>query len=198
MEFTSFQNKIYIFDRITKEYKGETNAPLDPVLTKNNKTPTYSCTTTSTFQKPPEVKENEIQIYDHENDSWIIKKDFRGKEYYLPTGEKLTISKIDELFPENAIFAPPPTTVTSVKYINDEWVESGLIYHGVEIKTKEDVDKVTRSLIRNLGEEKAKTEKLLAGNNECVIWDKFIEDRKLIIKEGNDFIEKNSLEDFKL
>jgi len=196
MEFTSFKNKLYSFDRVTKEYLGETIAPLDPVLTKKNGKPTYACTTTSTFQKPPEIKENEILIYDFENDSWIIKKDFRGKEYYLPNGNKIIITNIDELIPEDAILEPPPNSlITKPKYENNQWVESGLIYKGIEVKTKKDVDDITKSLIRNIGEDKAKTEKLIAGNNECEIWNKFIEARALIIKEGNDFIKENNLEE---
>lgn len=197
MKYTSFENIIYIFDNKTKEFIGESKAYIDPVATKKNGRETYSCTTTSTFQKPPTIKENEIQIYDFESDSWNIKNDFRGKEYYLPDGSKIIITKIDELIPEDAILDPPSNSlITKPKYENGQWVESGLIYKGREVKTKEDVDNITKSLIINIGEDKAKTEKLIAGNNECEIWNKFLEDRELIIKEGNDFIKENNLEDF--
>jgi hypothetical protein len=197
MQYTSFENTIYIFDIKTKEFTGESKAYRDPEESKKNNRETYTCSTNSTFQKPPEIKENEILIYDFENDSWIIKKDFRGKEYYLPNGNKIIITNIDELIPEDAILEPPPNSlITKPKYENNQWVESGLIYKGIEVKTKKDVDNITKTLIRNIGEEKAKTEKLIAGNNECEIWNKFLEDRELIIKEGNDFIKENNLEDF--
>ena len=195
MEFTSFKNKLYSFDRVTKEYLGETIAPLDPVLTKKNGKPTYACTTTSTFQKPPKVKKNEIQIYDTINDEWTIKKDFRGKEYYTEDGKKVIISNIDETIPDNVILDAPIENLIEPMYKDGKWKEKGLVYKGQIIKTQNDVNSITRSLIRNIGEEKAKTEKLLAGNKKCEIWDEFIEKRKILIEEGNTFIKDNNLEE---
>lgn len=195
MELTSFKNKIYSFDKITKEYLGESKAQLDPVLTKKNGKPTYSCTITSTFQKPPKAKKNEIQIYDSENDNWIIKKDFRGKEYYTEDGKKVIITNIDETFPNNAILDAPVDTLIEPVYKDGKWKENGVVYKGQLVKTKKDVDSITTSLIRNAGEEKAKTEKLLAGNKKCEIWDEFIEKRKILIEEGNAFIKDNNLEE---
>lgn len=195
MQYTSFENTIYIFDIKTKEFTGESKAYRDPEESKKNNRETYTCSTNSTFQKPPEIKENEIQVYDFENDSWIIKKDFRGKEYYLPNGNKIIITNIDELIPEDAILDAPVDTLIEPVYKDGKWKENGVIYRGQLVKTKKDVDSITTSLIRNAGEEKAKTEKLLAGNKKCEIWNKFIEARALIIKEGNDFIKENNLEE---
>lgn len=195
MELTSFKNKIYSFDKVTKEYLGETIAPLDPVLTKKNGKPTYACTITSTFQKPPKVKKNEIQLYDSVNDKWVIKKDFRGKEYYTEDGKKIIISNIDENIPDNAILDAPIENLIEPVYKDGKWKEKGLVYKGQIIKTKNDVNSITRSSIRNIGEEKAKTEKLLAGNKKCEIWDEFIEKRKILIEEGNTFIKDNNLEE---
>lgn len=196
MKFTSYENLMYNFNQVTKEFTGESKSYIDPVLTKQNNKPTYTCSITSTFQKPPEVKENEIQVYDFENDSWKIKKDFRGSVYYNEDGTKIIINEIDVIIPENAILDPPPENFKEPKHIDGSWKEERLTYKGIEVKTKIDVDNITKLLIRNIGEEKAKTEKLIAGNNECEIWNKFLEDRELIIKEGNDFIKENNLEDF--
>lgn len=195
MQYTSFENTIYIFDIKTKEFTGESKAYRDPEESKKNNRETYTCSTNSTFQKPPEVKENEIQVYDFENDSWIIKKDFRGKEYYLPNGNKIIITNIDELIPEDAILDAPVDTLIEPVYKDGKWKENGVIYRGQLVKTKKDVDSITTSLIRNAGEEKAKTEKLLAGNKKCEIWDEFIEKRKILIEEGNAFIKDNNLEE---
>lgn len=193
MKFTSFENKTYSFDKITKEYVGETIGVVDPILTKKNGKPTYSCTTSSTFQKPPDVKENEIQIYDFKTDSWIIKKDFRGKEYYLSNGTKIVITEIDKTFPEDAILEPPLEDLKTPEYVNNKWIETSLIYKNFNVETKEDVDRVTSSLIKSLDEEKCKTEKLLAGNNECKIWDEFVEKRNNLIEEGKEFKKTNNL-----
>lgn len=192
----SKQNKVYNFHPETKEFLFESNATLDPLETKKLGENVYIKPAFSTFIKPVKAKKNQVMVFDIENYKWISKKDFRGTEYYDKNGEKHIITNIDEIVPKDAILEPMPTNfITKPKYENGRWAESGLIYKGCEVKTKKDVDDITKSLIRNAGEEKAKTEKLLAGNKKCEIWDEFIEKRKILIEEGNTFIKDNNLEE---
>lgn len=73
------------------------------------------------------------------------------------------------------------------------WIETTFLFEGIPVKQKADVDAITAQAIANLGEQKAKTEKLLAGSGECPIWDDFIRTRAVILKQGTDFIVTNKL-----
>jgi hypothetical protein len=81
----------------------------------------------------------------------------------------------------------------SPRFKGKKWVKTALLYQEVVVQTKADVDKITAQRIADLGEDKAKTGKLLAGTSACQIWDDFISARAAILKEGDDFIATNNL-----
>lgn len=189
----SLKDIIYNFDPETKEFTCESKAYLDPLETKMAGSNIYTKPAKSTFIKPPKTKKNQVLVFDEEEEKWIIKKDFRGTEYYDVNGDKHIITNIDETVPNDAILEQPTNFITKPKYENGKWIESGLVYNGIEVKTKQDVKDIMRTIITNLGEDKAKTEKLIAGNNKCEVWDEFIKNRAIILKEGNAFIEDNLL-----
>lgn len=83
-------------------------------------------------------------------------------------------------------------TPTSI-WKNNMWVETAIFFNGILVKTKSEVDAITTQRIAALGEDKAKTEKLIAGADACPIWDDFIRTRAVILKQGEDFITANKL-----
>lgn len=189
-EYVSKKDKIYNYHVETKEYLFSSKAPIDPVETNLKGISMYARPAYSTFLKPPKTGKNEVAIF--ENNEWLVKNDYRGKEYYTEDGEKIIINKIGEVVPENAILEEPKNFIKP-KYLNGKWEETEILFHDIVVKTKKDVDVITSNLIKNCDEEKVKTEKLIAGNNPCESWDIFIEKRSKLIQEGNDFITKYDL-----
>jgi hypothetical protein len=61
----------------------------------------------------------------------------------------------------------PASGLFQPKWDGSQWVETALVYRGVVVASKADVDRITRQRIVDLGEEKAKTEKILAGSDTC-------------------------------
>jgi len=102
---------------------------------------------------------------------------------------------------QNALAAGYKKTKIEVKFVDEKgWQQiladndTSLNFLGQKVFTKADVDKITSERIAALGEDRAKTEKLLAGTKACAIWDDFITARTAILKEGDKFITANKLE----
>lgn len=66
---------IYNYDEKTKEYIGESEAPINPVATQREGHDVYMLPACSTELKPPKTKKNETVIF---NDGWCIVPDYRG------------------------------------------------------------------------------------------------------------------------
>jgi hypothetical protein len=101
---------------------------------------------------------------------------------------------------ENAVNAGFSKKDIEVKFVSEaEWAQiwadndPTLDFGGQKVRIKADVDRITAQRITDLGEQKAQTEKLLAGTEACPIWDDFIAARAVILKEGDDFIAANKL-----
>lgn len=172
-------------------FTGNSKAKLDPRATKRKGKSVYALPANATFKKPPETKENEVSVF--VNGEWVIKPDFRGQSYYTEDGIMITIDKIGDTIPSNGITTPLSRGLIKPKYENGEWKETVLLYKGNIVDNKKQVDNITKKLISELEEEKAKTEKLIAGTNECPIWDEFIKNREILLSEGRQFIEDNNL-----
>jgi hypothetical protein len=80
---------------MTKEYLGETIRQKGVLSGPAN----------STNKKPPSSKNNEIAIFNE--DEWSVVPDLRGKIYWLEDGSEITISKINEVIPPNALSEKP-------------------------------------------------------------------------------------------
>lgn len=180
---------IYNYDKITGEYIGSSKAPIDIIETEKSGKNVYIKTLYSTFTEPPKTEENEVSIFI--DDIWIITKDFRGVVYYDKTGNKYVIEKINDTLPDWAILISPPKEFTNPFYDGEKWIDNKpptiLKYMGHEVYNALSVDIVTTKLLNGLEEDKAKTEKLLSGDNPCPIWDKFLEKRKEILDQGTEF-----------
>jgi hypothetical protein len=195
--YSEVEKEFYIFDMVTKEFKQKSITPHDDILSKiEGKKRYYKINPDSTFIPPPEITSDiEVAVFNEDNIKWEIKPDFRGCEYSIK-GKITTITNIGETVPSKAkIVKPrPPKSFRKPTWINGEWVDRSFIYKDKYIvETKLQVDKVTSKLISALGEEKAKTLKMIAGSGSCAEWDKFVSERDKLIKEGNDFITKNNL-----
>ena len=103
----------------------------------------------------------------------------------------------------STLIAPPEAEDGMVPVFNtesDEWEllpvlpDTDLYYRDELINNKDDVNRITEKAIRDLGEDKVKTLKMIAGTKSCPEWTAFVKARKKLIHEGNDFILNNALD----
>jgi hypothetical protein len=59
----------------------------------------------TTEQKPPQLKKNEVAVFD--GVSWSVKPDFRGYKYWLSDGSENLINEVNILPPVNALSEKP-------------------------------------------------------------------------------------------
>ncbi len=183
----------YNYDPITFEYICATDARIDPLESKVQGKDVYLCPSNATHTEPPLVDVvDKATIYDPKKDSWHMEQDHRGTIVYdADTGDVMKITKIGIVLDDFIIEGP--VDMVKPKYIDGEWVEQAIIYNGVTVESKADVDAQTVKRIFDLGEEKAKTEKLIAGADACEIWDVFLAARAVVLAEGEDCISTNNL-----
>jgi hypothetical protein len=192
---SDIEKPIYTYNYLTKEYEGSSISPIDIVKSYQMNKNQYYRAGSSTFIAPPEITmPNQIAVFDESLLIWNIVSDFRGYQYTI-NGETITITTIDTVVPEGAtdIIPAAPKSFVKPQYVNGEWIETQLFYKGYQVDTKEDVDLITTGLIVSLEEEKAKSEKLIAGDGPCEIWDTFVINRAAILAEGNAFKLANNL-----
>ena len=183
---------IYHFHMDTREYLGCSAAKIDPLETAKQGTDVYLIPANATTDQPPESGTN--QRASRNGDAWELVDDYRGQEYWdKDTGAKITITALGITIPNDCPAQAPPAGMFNPAWDGSAWVESAIIFQGAKVTTKNDVDRITRARISALGEEKAKTEKLLSGAGACAIWDEFIAARAVILQEGDDFVAANDL-----
>jgi len=193
--------KIYHYDGITKEFIRESEAREDPLEPGR-----FLIPANATATAPPKIKSaNKVNIFVEKNKKWKTMKDYRGYIFYdtnfnrkgNPLPEE--ILNFGETIPKFATEVAPTKDFYRARWNanKSEWVEDSLIFEGQEVSSKLDVDMITREKIVSLGEAKAKTELLEACINlkqQPKSWIEFMKLRKIILKEGEDFIKKNNLE----
>lgn len=184
--------KIYNYSEITGEYLGAVEARIDPLESAKAGKNIYLIPAFSTTAIPPKAAKNQSSIY--AGGQWSLADDYRGQTYYKKdTGKSTTITELGVVIPSDGILKAPPAGMFLPQWNGKKWIENALLYQEVVVQTKADVDKITARRIADLGEDKAKTEKLLAGIEDCPVWDEFIAARAAIIKEGKDFLVANKL-----
>lgn len=92
--------KMYHYSEITGEYFSEANAPEDPREPGNYHLPAHA-----TFIEPPEAPDGMVAVFGGE--TWTIKPDQRGAEYWLADGTHVSITNIGDTVPEDALPEPP-------------------------------------------------------------------------------------------
>jgi hypothetical protein len=76
-----------------------------------------------TYKAPPAKLENTVAILNPQTDTWTRLPDFRGNVYYAVSGEKVTITKIGDVVPNEAILSPPPNKYYDSYDVNNRvWV----------------------------------------------------------------------------
>lgn len=183
---------IYHFHPDTYEYLGTSGAKIDPLETAKAGENVYLIPANAITDQPPDAGTNQIARLT--NGAWELVADYRGSVYYdKDTGGKITITDLGVAIPDSYPTQAPPAGMFDPQWTGASWIETAIVFQGVKVDSKAAVDRITSQRINALGEEKAKTEKLLAGSSACAIWDDFIAARAGILQEGDDFIVANSL-----
>lgn len=183
--------KIYHYNSITKLYSHESEAR---TFQKDKTRFVIPANATSVSPFNFGLKENQCYKFDEASKLWEVTDDFRNFTYYdLESKLMITIMEIGIRPPDNYAPSAPPANIYKPEWNGTEWIETSLLYKNQPVETKSDVDNVTMNLISKLGEDKAKTEKLIAGDNPCPIWDAFVIARQTLIDEGNTFVLENHL-----
>jgi hypothetical protein len=184
--------KLYNYSASTGEYLGKSEAQLDPLESIKAGTDVFLNLATATLIAPPEAGANQKAVW--QGEQWSLVDDYRGQTYYnRENGQPATIAELGVAIPGDSILKAPPAGLFSPQWNGKKWMETALLHQGVVVQTKAAVDRITAQRIANLGEDKAKTEKLIAGTKACPIWDDFIAARAVILQEGDDFIAANKL-----
>jgi len=183
---------IYRYHPDTYEYLGTSGARIDPLETAKRGEEVYLIPANATPDQPPQAGAN--QAARRISSAWELVDDYRGQEYWhKDTGEKITITDLGVTIPDEYPLQAPPAGMYDPIWDGQAWVETAIVFQGIKVQNKADVDQITRQRIADLGEEKAKTEKLLAGSETCPIWDAFIAARSPVLLEGDNFIIAKSL-----
>jgi hypothetical protein len=92
---------IYHYNTETGEFKGETNARIDPLESKKAGKNVFLISANATEIKPPDTNIGEVAIF--KGGKWSVVADHRGEKYYFPDGKEEHICyEIGDL-PEGAI-----------------------------------------------------------------------------------------------
>jgi hypothetical protein len=186
---------VYNYDSETREFLSSNEANLDPLETELQGEDVFLLPANATWDEPPTAGENEVAMFG-EDDQWSVVPDFRGTEYWDEDGVHNEIENIDETVPGDCTTEEPPddNSLKVPHWNGSAWEEGGLVYYDKgPILSKADVDKVTSDQIIALGEHKAKTLKLIAGDGPCPEWDDFVTARAALVAEGDQFIIDNGL-----
>lgn len=103
----------YKYDPVTKEYKGKTEAYLDPLETEAKGENVYLLPANATFVKCSEdVAVNSVYVWN--GTEWEMKPDYRGKTYYKKDTKEMVVI--------NEIGIEPDDTMTNLVPIDSECV----------------------------------------------------------------------------
>lgn len=184
--------KIYHYDRNNKVFTYESEARELKKDKGNFAIPAFA-SKRSPFDYG-QLKEKECYLFNEAQHIWEIVPDYRNFTFYDLTDKVMKIiTEVNTLPPDEYAPSAPPLNLYKPEWNGNEWIESALLYRGFLAETKAQVDAITTKAIADLGEDRAKTEKLLAGDGPCPIWDAFIAARQVLITEGNTFISENNL-----
>ena len=183
---------VYNYDKNTGEFLNATPAQLDPAETELQGKDVFLLPANATFIEPPIAVDGKIQVFKKEK--WSMKTDMRGTTYFTKNGDRVIINKLGKRIPQGCAKNAPPDHLKRPKLVNSVWTESALVYEGHVVSTSARVKELTRKKITELGEDKAKTLKIIAGNNYCEEWEIFLVKRDEILRDSENFIRDNNLE----
>lgn len=129
--------KIYNYHPHTGEYLGPSTADPDPLVPNNWLIPAAATTVI-----PPELGNQEVAVFDGTN--WSVVPDRRGRKFWLPNGDEVTISDLHQEIPADASFDPPTPPVAD----KTKQVETVVTNHIFEIAAKDGWDSATSCIAR--------------------------------------------------
>ena len=180
---------IYHYHKTTGEYMRTAEAKPDPRESRIQGHEVYLIPACATSVAPPQAEQGMARVFD--GAAWNLVEDHRGKTVYATADGQQSIIRDLGTIPDGYTLEVPPAGMVQPQYVDGEWIETAIVFQGIAVKSKDDVDAITRRRINDLGEEKAKTLKLQAGAGECPLWDEFIAQRAVILMEGEDCILDN-------
>lgn len=180
---------IYHYHPETGEYMRTAEAKLDPRESEIQGQEVYLIPACATLIAPPEAEEGMARVFDGE--AWSLVEDHRGKTVYATADGQQSIIRDLGTISDGYTLEVPPDGMLQPQYVDGSWIETAIVFQGISVSSKADVDTITRQRIVDLGEEKAKTEKLISGDGECAVWDAFVAARAIILQEGEDCISAN-------
>lgn len=115
--------KAYIFDTVTKEYKGVMDLQIDPLETKKAKKTVYMYPPNVTGILPPESGEKEVAVFI--DGAWKLVSDHRGEESVIidENGWPIGLGRIEVLGDVNIVKPFDVNAFIRPKYVNSKWVE---------------------------------------------------------------------------
>ncbi|RLI38355.1 hypothetical protein DRO66_01880 [Candidatus Bathyarchaeota archaeon] len=187
--------KVYMYHPDNKGFVREREAQIDPMLSTPDETKYFTYPNTTPVI-PPEAPEGKVAVFSEGSEEWILVNDNRGEWFLKSDGREPSVTIYDpgQAAACDRINVAPDLSLYIPVWNESHWEEGALFYGGSRVETVEDVNLVTRNAIRDLGEDKAKTEKIIAGDGVCPIWDDFILARQVILNEGKAFIADNPIE----
>jgi len=176
--------KIYRFSQSTGEFIAERDAIENP-----REPGEFLLPSNSTFKTPPKKKKGKAIV--RKDNKWISVDDLRGKVFYGEGQETYTVSSLNFVLGSDQTFEKPPSK--DHELVNGIWTNP-LKFYNIKVETAKDVKRLTKVLIREGGEDEAKTEKLLTPKGKiCQVWEEWLVIRGNLRTESKKFIKDNNL-----
>ena len=114
----------YRYNQNTMEYEHPVNCQPNPARPGE-----FLIPPSATELEPPSIKEHEIQVFQPQSKTWIIKPDYRGTKYWLPDGSHHKIEQIGEVPPEDALDnqPPPPPPTPEEQFQEMKWQRNRML-----------------------------------------------------------------------
>lgn len=142
--------KGYQYDKNTGEFVYEFNRQIDPLESLLKKENIYcELNNNATDIKPPELKENEVAIF--QDDNWIIKSDYRKQKFYKKdTKEEIIITEIG-IEPDDSLTELKPDVLNKWDSITNNWIDDEeLILKKEELEQKIIIEEKIKKEMRKI------------------------------------------------
>jgi len=114
--------QIYNYHPVTKEFKKESSASLDPVETKKMGYPVYMLPAHSTATPPPVVGPGQAAVFSISG--WTIQEDHRGKNVWKKSAPQKGKSSVKDIGPIDADYTLLEPAVPYPKWDGVQWVNN--------------------------------------------------------------------------
>lgn len=156
--------KIYNYDE-NGVFTHESEASRDPMEPEKFLLPRLA-----TFDPIPEYGAFERPVL--KNGKWKVVKDYRGKNFFDADGKEYFMADMGD-YPEWAIKYGPDKSLKRPKFVNDEWVETAILYDGVVVDSEEQIEEIKRKELLDSGALDAMIDFLVVGKDSKK-WQEFL------------------------